>query len=114
MGEEAKELYSVGLGAVRLTRIFGSAGVSPERLSVMRSFAEEAFRDAIPGACRVAAGPIGSSGTISAIVAAHGDARRMTLRSVSRAVEKLAEAVGRRAARTVRAAPRGDHRRGQP
>jgi exopolyphosphatase/guanosine-5'-triphosphate,3'-diphosphate pyrophosphatase len=101
VGEEAKELYSVGLGAVRLTEIFGSAGkVSPERLSVMRSFAEEAFRDAIPRRLPHGSGAIGSSGTINAIVAAHGDARRMTLRSVGRAVEKLAgQSVAERRAR---------------
>ena len=53
----------------------------------MRSFAEEAFRDAIPRRLPHGSGAIGSSGTINAIVAAHGDARRMTLRSVGRAVE---------------------------
>jgi exopolyphosphatase/guanosine-5'-triphosphate,3'-diphosphate pyrophosphatase len=76
VGEEAKELYSVGLGAVRLTEIFGSSGkVSPERLAAMRSFAEEAFRDSIPERLPRGAGAIGSSGTINAIVAAHGEAR---------------------------------------
>jgi exopolyphosphatase/guanosine-5'-triphosphate,3'-diphosphate pyrophosphatase len=91
VGNEAKELYSVGLGAVRLTEIFGSSGkVSPQRLSAMRSFVEEAFRDGIPRRLPHGGGAVGSSGTINAIVGAHGDARRMTLRSMRRAAEKLA------------------------
>ena len=91
-GEQAKELYSVPVGAVRLTEIFGSSGkVSPERLAVMRSFVSEAFREALPRAlprCRTA---LGSGGTINAIVAAHGDSRRLTVRKVERAVEQMAD-----------------------
>lgn len=91
VGEEAKDLYSVGLGAVRLTEIFGSSGkVSPQRLSVMRSFAAEAFQDAIPARIPRSGAALGSSGTINAIVAEHGDARRMTRRRVERTVERLA------------------------
>ena len=38
VGEKATGLYSVGVGAVRLTEIFGSSSrVSPERLAVMRA-----------------------------------------------------------------------------
>ncbi|WP_242336337.1 MULTISPECIES: Ppx/GppA phosphatase family protein [Anaeromyxobacter] len=91
VGEEAKDLYSVGLGAVRLTEIFGSAGkVSPQRLAAMRSFADEAFRDSVPRRLPHGNVALGSSGTINAIVAAHGEGRRMTLRDVKRAVEELA------------------------
>jgi len=91
VGERATDLWSVGLGAVRLTEIFGSSGrVSPERLAVMRSFAKEAFRDSVPKLPR-ARTALGSSGTINAIVAAHGDARRMTVRKVERAVQEMAD-----------------------
>ena len=91
-GEQAKELYSVPVGAVRLTEIFGSSGkVSPERLAVMRSFASEAFREALPRTlprCRAA---LGSGGTTNAVAVAHGESRRLTLRKVERAVEQMAE-----------------------
>jgi exopolyphosphatase/guanosine-5'-triphosphate,3'-diphosphate pyrophosphatase len=91
VGEAPTSLYSVGLGAVRLTEIFGSSGkVSPDRLAVMRSFAAEAFRDGLPRDLPRSRVALGSSGTINAIVAARGDARRMTLRKVERAVEDMA------------------------
>ena len=91
-GEHPSHLFSVNLGAVRLTEIFGSSGkVSDERLAVMRSFAAEAFRDALPRKMPRRREALGSSGTINAIVAAHGDGRRLTLRKVERAVEEMAE-----------------------
>jgi len=91
LGDKPTALYSVGLGAVRLTEIFNSAGkVSPERLAVMRSFAAEAFQEALPRRLPRVSAALGSSGTINAIVAARGDARRMTLRKVERAVEEMA------------------------
>ncbi len=92
LGERPTDLYSVGLGAVRLTEIFGSSGrVSAERLAVMRSFAREAFRDSVPRRLARVRSALGSSGTINAIVAVHGDARRMTLRKVERAVDEMAD-----------------------
>jgi exopolyphosphatase/guanosine-5'-triphosphate,3'-diphosphate pyrophosphatase len=91
IGEQATSLYSVALGAVRLTEIFGSSGkVSEERLAVMRSFAAEAFRDGLPRKLSRSRFALGSSGTINAIVAARGDSRRMTLRKVERAVDEMA------------------------
>ena len=49
LGEKPTSLYSVAVGAVRLTEIFGSSGkVSDERLAVMRSYAAEAFRETLP------------------------------------------------------------------
>jgi exopolyphosphatase/guanosine-5'-triphosphate,3'-diphosphate pyrophosphatase len=91
-GEQAKELYSVAVGAVRLTEIFGSSGkVSRERLAVMRSFAGEAFQEALPRALPRCRSALGSGGTTNAIVAAHGESRRLTLRKVERAVEAMAE-----------------------
>ncbi|BDG03262.1 Ppx/GppA phosphatase family protein [Anaeromyxobacter oryzae] len=91
VGEKPSSLYSVPVGAVRLTEIFSSSNrVSPERLSVMRSFASEAFRDSIPKGFPRFSHALGSSGTINAIVAARGDARRLSLRRLSRAVEDMA------------------------
>jgi exopolyphosphatase/guanosine-5'-triphosphate,3'-diphosphate pyrophosphatase len=91
-GEQAKELFSVPVGAVRLTEIFGSSGkVSPERLAVMRSFAAEAFQEALPRPLPRCRDALGSGGTTNAIVAAHGDSRRLTLRKVERAVEEMAD-----------------------
>ncbi len=92
LGERPTALHSAALGAVRLTEIFGSSGrVSAERLAVMRSFAQEAFQDSIPARLSRVRTALGSSGTINAIVAAYGDARRMTLRKVERAVEDMAD-----------------------
>ena len=91
-GDRPTRLFSVNLGAVRLTEIFGSSGrVSEERLEVMRSFAAEAFRDALPGKLPRLRTAIGSSGTINAVVAAHGDGRRLTLRKLERAMESIAD-----------------------
>jgi len=91
VGEKATGLYSVGVGAVRLTELFGSSNrVSPERLAVMRSYAAEAFWDSLPRDLPRFKSALGSSGTINAIVAAQGDARRLSLRRLERAVEELA------------------------
>ncbi len=92
VGEEPKELWSVPLGAVRLTEIFDTAGrVEPARLSALRAYAAEAFREAIP---KPPAGPrvaLGSSGTIGAVVgfAAEGG-QRADRRELARAVDRLA------------------------
>ena len=46
-GEAPTDLWSVPLGAVRLTQIFGTRGrVSPQRLAALRAFAAEAFQEA--------------------------------------------------------------------
>ncbi|MCM2334073.1 MAG: Ppx/GppA family phosphatase [Anaeromyxobacteraceae bacterium] len=91
LGEKPSALHSVAVGAVRLTEIFGASGrVSPERLAVMRSFAEEAFRDQLPGGLRGGKVALGSSGTINAIVAAGSDSRRLTRRRLEKTVKELA------------------------
>jgi exopolyphosphatase/guanosine-5'-triphosphate,3'-diphosphate pyrophosphatase len=90
-GDKPTSLYSVAVGAVRLTEIFGSSGrVSEERLEVMRSYAAEAFREGLP---RKLPGPrvaLGSSGTINAIVGAGTESKRLTLRRLERIVKQLA------------------------
>ncbi len=91
VGEKPSALHSVALGAVRLTEIFGSSGkVSPERLAVMRSYAEEAFRDQLPDGLPRASVALGSSGTINAIVAAGSESRRLTRRRLEKTVVDLA------------------------
>ncbi len=95
VGEHPKELWSVTLGAVRLTELFGLSGqVTKKQLKLLRNFAREAVEEALPN--RIARGPstaLGSSGTIQAVV---GFARKegvghATTEEVSRACEKLAE-----------------------
>lgn len=91
LGEKPSALHSVAVGAVRLTEIFGTSGrVSPERLAVMRSYAEEAFRDQLPGKLPRARVALGSSGTINAIVAAGSESRRLTRRRLEKTVRELA------------------------
>jgi exopolyphosphatase/guanosine-5'-triphosphate,3'-diphosphate pyrophosphatase len=91
LGERPQSLHSVALGAVRLTEIFGTSGrVSPERLAVMRSYAAEAFREALPERLLAPRVALGSSGTINAIVAAGTDTRRLTRRRLERTVQRLA------------------------
>jgi exopolyphosphatase/guanosine-5'-triphosphate,3'-diphosphate pyrophosphatase len=93
-GEHPKELWSVALGAVRLTEVFGVTGkVSKKELKLMRKFAREAIEEALPKRIvHAPASALGSSGTIQAVV---GFARQegvghATTREVSRAVEQLA------------------------
>ncbi len=94
-GEHPKELWSIALGAVRLTELFGISGrVSGKELKLMRKFAREAVEDALPK--RLVHAPssaLGSSGTIQAVV---GFSRKegvghATAREVSRAAVELAD-----------------------
>ncbi len=93
LGESPESLWSVPVGAVRLTEMFGASDkVVPQRLELMRSYAAEAFRETLPRPFPHPRGALGSSGTINALVAfaAERGARRATLREVGRAVEALA------------------------
>ena len=98
VGERPEHLYSVAVGAVRLTELFTSSGrLNRERLTLIRSFAEEAFQEAVPrknpGRPAREHGALGSSGTIQTVVgfaAAQGTAHA-TLIQVERAVARLAE-----------------------
>jgi exopolyphosphatase/guanosine-5'-triphosphate,3'-diphosphate pyrophosphatase len=95
IGEHPKELWSIALGAVRLTEVFGVSGtVSKKRLKLMRKYAREAMEESLPRKLlHSPANALGSSGTIQAVV---GFARQegmghATTREVSRAVERLAQ-----------------------
>jgi exopolyphosphatase/guanosine-5'-triphosphate,3'-diphosphate pyrophosphatase len=95
LGERPTDLWSIALGAVRLTELFKSSGRVPLRqLNAMREYAREAIRDRIPrrmpGMPRTA---LGSSGTIRTVVsfAAEEGHARVSARSLSGAVEELVE-----------------------
>jgi len=94
-GETPKELWSLNLGAVRVTELFRPKDrVSKKELTLMRDFCQEMVAEAIPGA--IAGAPrsaLGSSGTVGAIV---GFARAdgvgyATEAEVTDAVEALAD-----------------------
>ncbi len=95
IGERPKDLWSIPLGAVRLTELFSLSGqVSHKQLKLMRRFAREAVEEALTK--KIPRGPstaLGSSGTIQAIV---GFARKegmghATTEQITAAVEELAE-----------------------
>lgn len=94
IGEHPKDLWSVTLGAVRLTELFGITGEVPKKqLKLIRRFTREAVEESLPK--RIPHGPttaLGSSGTIQAVV---GFARKegvghATTKQISGAVEELA------------------------
>ena len=95
VGETPTELWSLNLGAVRLTELFEpGARVGKKQLTLMRGFCREMMDEMVPhlprGLPRTA---IGSSGTIGAIVAfarSEGQGHATAL-EVSRAVELLAD-----------------------
>jgi exopolyphosphatase / guanosine-5'-triphosphate,3'-diphosphate pyrophosphatase len=92
-GEEPEQLWSVSLGAVRLTELFGaSARLTRSRLAAMRGFASEAFREALPARLPHPREALGSSGTIAALVgfAARKPGRAARFGEVSEATDALA------------------------
>lgn len=94
-GELPKELWSLDLGAVRFTELFGVKNEVPKRqLTLMRSFARELMEESIPyGISGLPRSALGSSGTIGAIVAyARSEGvGHASLLEVSRTVEELAD-----------------------
>jgi exopolyphosphatase/guanosine-5'-triphosphate,3'-diphosphate pyrophosphatase len=92
-GEHPTDLWSVAVGAVRLTEMFGiSSKVAPQRLALVRSYAAEAFREGLPGRFPRPSVALGSSGTINAVVGFAASKRRSaTRKEIGRAVEELAE-----------------------
>lgn len=94
VGDRPTNLWSVALGAVRISEVFGSNGkVGDRKLGLMRGFAAEILARGVPRAAvpRFKAA-FGSSGTINAIVsyaADEDDYPRLTLKRLSKAVEDL-------------------------
>jgi exopolyphosphatase/guanosine-5'-triphosphate,3'-diphosphate pyrophosphatase len=89
------ELYSLALGAVRLTELFRTAGeVTARKLELMREYASEVAERGIPQRIRPALRRgIGSSGTIRAVVsfAASPGTAHATLAQLAHAVDDLAD-----------------------
>jgi exopolyphosphatase/guanosine-5'-triphosphate,3'-diphosphate pyrophosphatase len=92
LGEDPTDLWSVAVGAVRLTDMFGiSAKVPAARLALVRSYVAEAFREGLPRRFRHPVVAMGSSGTVNAVVGFAASKRRSaTRKEISRAVEELA------------------------
>ena len=92
IGEESTNLWSVALGAVRLTEMFDLEGKLPgRRLALVRSYAAEAFREGLPRAFPHPKVALGSSGTINAVVGFAGSkGRGASRREIEKAVEELA------------------------
>jgi exopolyphosphatase / guanosine-5'-triphosphate,3'-diphosphate pyrophosphatase len=95
VGDRPIHLWSVAIGSVRFTDLFSVAGkTGPKRLALMRSYAEEVFREVLPERMTPPARrALGSSGTINAVVsfAAAAGTAHATARQLSRAVDKLAD-----------------------
>ncbi len=94
VGETPTNLWSIAIGAVRLTDVFGATGaIAPKQLKLMRDFAAEAIGERLPGGTALGLkAALGSSGTINAVVgfaAAEGTAH-VTARQLSDAVDELA------------------------
>jgi len=92
VGEQPTDLWSIALGAVRLTELFGSNARLPlKQLNAMRQYANEAIRERLPS--RLDGVPhraLGSSGTIRAIVSyAAEEGPHASAKNLSRAVEEL-------------------------
>jgi exopolyphosphatase/guanosine-5'-triphosphate,3'-diphosphate pyrophosphatase len=93
VGETPRRLYSLALGAVRLTEIFGSSGgVPPRRLAVMRDYAREVVERGLPRRMEAPHAAIGSSGSIRAVVgfAASRGTAHASAAQVARAVDDIA------------------------
>ncbi|MDY7232659.1 Ppx/GppA phosphatase family protein [Hyalangium rubrum] len=94
-GERPDNLWSLALGAVRLTEVFdASKSVTPKQLKLMRSFVAEVMRKTLPEKLpKVPRVALGSSGTINGVVgfASADGAGSATARQISHAVETLAE-----------------------
>lgn len=93
LGEQPQQMWSVNVGAVRLTELFEADGkVGAKKLELLRRYADKAFREAfIEEPQHLTRTAIGSSGTIGAVVAFASDGgTRATRAQVTRAVETLA------------------------
>ncbi len=92
-GEQPQDLFSLALGAVRLTEIFdGYREIPPRRLGLMREYAAEIAERGLPPRVRAPRRAIGSSGTIRAVVsfAASPGTAHASREQVARTVDDLA------------------------
>jgi exopolyphosphatase/guanosine-5'-triphosphate,3'-diphosphate pyrophosphatase len=92
-GEHPTALFSIALGALRLTEAFAHSSDAAHQLTLMRDYAREAVERAlpasVPGMPRTA---IGSSGSIRGVIrfAALDGTGHVTLRQLRRTVDELA------------------------
>lgn len=96
VGDRPTNLWSLALGSVRLTEVFGAdKKVGDRKLELMREFAAEILGRGVPRASIASfKSAFGSSGTINALVSFAADEDsypRVTARKLTRAVEQLAE-----------------------
>lgn len=70
IGERPTNLWSISLGAVRLTELFDSSGkISSQQLALMREYAREAVSNRLPKRPKgLPQHALGSSGTIKAVI----------------------------------------------
>ena len=91
-GSQPSELFSLELGAVRLTELFDASGkIDSEKLSLMRAYVRQVLEERLPrdsarGTTRV----FGSSGTIRSVVMFGADGPEASARQLARAVDELA------------------------
>jgi exopolyphosphatase/guanosine-5'-triphosphate,3'-diphosphate pyrophosphatase len=95
IGERPTNLWSVSLGAVRVTELFDALGtVTPKQVKLMRGFVREVVAEAlparIPGYPRAALGSSGSARAVIGFSAAEGTAHT-TPRQLTKAVDALVE-----------------------
>lgn len=95
IGDQATDLWSVALGAVRLSELFEATDtVTGKQLKLLRGYAREAIQEALPtrlpGAPRVALASSGSARAVVSFAAAEGTGHA-TARQLTRAVDALVE-----------------------
>lgn len=92
-GEHPIALFSVAVGALRLTEAFDGQENAAHQLHLMRDFAREAFERALPRSMpRMPRTGIGSSGSIRAVVrfAAADGTGHVTLRQLRKTIDEIA------------------------
>ena len=94
-GEHPTALFSIALGALRLTEAFAHSSDPAHQLTLMRDYAREAVERALPAPSSMPRMPrtaIGSSGSIRGVIrfAAVDGTGHVTLRQLRRTVDELA------------------------
>jgi exopolyphosphatase/guanosine-5'-triphosphate,3'-diphosphate pyrophosphatase len=93
VGEHPENLWSLAIGAVRLSQMFKLAGaVKPKQLKVLREYVDEAVAESLPaGFPGFPSVALGSSGTVRAVVtfAVAEGVPHATARQLERAVDAL-------------------------
>ncbi len=95
IGERPTNLWSISLGAVRLTELFDSSGkITAQQLALMREYAREAVSNRLPTRPKgLPTNALGSSGTIKAVIsfAAPEGTAHVAAGHITRAIGQLLE-----------------------